>query len=205
MNTLIHTSTRHMKGGERWSGAGGGQDDSHINDNTPPPVPITHRRRTYHLDSTHILSTSWGNLPSGRRQSGGLSGSSVPADGDSGLLHDTKSKPLSPPLSMSAREEKEGVKFQVNSRFLQKADTEADPPSHPAPLILTSKANVKLAAVLQNTSNKRSPLTKKTKKKWHRKPNRSQKSKTHHSCEWLLPPTLSQKEKGIKTSPLIFR
>lgn len=54
---------RHPKGGGRAVvvAVEGGQDDSHINDNTPPPhVPITHRRRTYHLDSTHILSTSWG-------------------------------------------------------------------------------------------------------------------------------------------------
>lgn len=56
---------RHTKGGGVWwRWRGGGVRMTHTSMITPPPhththVPITHRQRTY-LDSTHILSTSWG-------------------------------------------------------------------------------------------------------------------------------------------------
>lgn len=63
MHTLICTRTPHEGRGMTAVVVGRGcQDDSHINDKAPPPPPvsITPRQRTYHLDSTHILSTSWG-------------------------------------------------------------------------------------------------------------------------------------------------
>lgn len=61
----MHTRATRRAGGEwwwwRWRGVGVVRM-THTSMITPPTphVPITHRRRTYHLDSTHILSTSWG-------------------------------------------------------------------------------------------------------------------------------------------------
>lgn len=50
-----------------------------------PSVPITASERTYHLDSTHILSTSWGTShQAGSRKL--WQAASVPADGHSDVL-----------------------------------------------------------------------------------------------------------------------